>query len=312
MDREEQGSAVRRRTDPGGGTHGFGLLRLICIVVCIVAAGIVVFPGRTSPPAASPADKAGEDLSRIAYPSQAAIPWRPHFMRPQDSLERLFGEDWVTVARFNRLDRRHAYPGMTIKVPEDMAAARSYAPVPLFHPPARAFPKYILIDLAEQWLGAYEYGRLRLSMPAATGTAAHPTPRGLFRVDARHRRHTSSLYKTEKEDAQYPMDYALRFYIGPDDASFWIHARDMPGRPASHGCVGVFDESMQARTYGVPERPRLFDSRALYDWAVGDERHGFDDGGHDEISGGPPVEVRGDLPPRLSRPPDRPPFLPPS
>lgn len=284
---------------------------LVAIALAIIGAGAVSLPGQTSEPAASPVDKAKEDLSRIEYPSQAGFPWRPHFLRPQDSLERLFGADWVTVARFNRLDRRHAYPGMTIKVPVDMVAARAYTPLPMRYEPAGPHPKYLLLDLTEQWLGAYAYGELQLSMPAATGTAEHPTPTGFFRVTARDRTHTSSLYKTEKEDAQYPMDYALMFYVGPDGAAFWIHARDMPGRPASHGCVGVFDEFMQLRTYGTPEDPVLFDSRALYDWAVGDAKYGIDSGRHQEIFGGPVVEIRGELPRRLDKPPDLPPFQPP-
>ena len=56
------------------------------------------------------ADRAKEDLSRFEYPSQATIKWKPHFVRPQDSLERLFGEEWISVARFNRIDRRHVSP----------------------------------------------------------------------------------------------------------------------------------------------------------------------------------------------------------
>jgi len=282
----------------------------LLIGLVIVAATVVVCPGKTSRPAASPTDKAKEDLSRIEYPSQADIRWRPHFLRPHDSLERLFGADWVTVARFNRLDRRHAYPGVTIKVPEDLAAAREYTPVPRFYETARNYPKFILIDLTEQWLGAYEYGKLKFSMPAATGTAAHPTPAGLFRIDARDRSHISSLYKTEKGDAQYPMDHALRFYVGPDDAAFWIHARDLPGRPASHGCVGVADEFMQLRTYGIPEKPLLFDSNKLYAWAVGGDEYGYDFGIPEEIDGGPRVEIKGELPRYLARPPSLPAFQP--
>jgi hypothetical protein len=296
---------------PASGIEALHRVVRVVIALVIIGAGAVSYPDRTSEPAASPVDKAKEDLSRFEYPSQGPIPWRPHFLRPQDSLERLFGADWMTVARFNRLDRRHAYPGMTIKVPEDMAAARTYTPLPVRYETAGPYPKYILLDLTEQWLGAYEYGVLRLSMPAATGTAEHPTPTGFFRVTARDRTHTSSLYKTEKEDAQYPMDYALMFYVGPDGVAFWIHARDLPGRPASHGCVGVYDEFMQLRTYGTPEVPVLFDSRTLYDWAVGDERHGIDSGTHQEIFGGPVVEIRGELPRRLDKPPDIPPYRPP-
>lgn len=253
-------------------------------------------PDATSEPGANPADPAREDLSRIEYPSLAAIPWEPRFIRPQDSLEKLFGNDWIYVARFNRIDRRHVYPGMTIKAPKDIAQIREYTPLPAFHEPAKRHEKYILVNISEQWLGAYEYGRLKFSMPAATGMEGHNTPTGLFRVDARDRNHTSSLYKTEDETEQYPMDNAFRFHVGKDNISYWIHARDLPGRPASHGCIGVYDEAMQKRQYDVPAEPILLDSERLYAWAVGEDDYEGDRGGLELLEDGPVVEVTGENP----------------
>ena len=279
------------------------LLFLLFLAVTMI--GVIFHPGATSEPAASPEDRAREDLSRFEYPSLSGIAWRPHFIRPQDSLERLFGDDWVLVARFNRIDRRHAYPGVTIKVPENIDEIKEYTPLPRLYEPAQRHARYILIHITEQWLGAYEFGVLKFSMPAATGVQDHATPAGMFLVDAYHRDHTSSLYKTEKRDAQYPMDYAIRFYVAPDNVAFWIHARDLPGRPASHGCVGLFDETMQERTYGVPAAPVLDDARRLYEWVVGPEGLLTDTGGLRIISNGPVVEVTGDLPRYLNAPPVR-------
>jgi len=272
-------------------------LSLVIIVVCIAGSIILYGPCSISEPGASPDDPAKEDLTRIEYPSLASIPWESHFIRPNETLESLFGSDWPVVARFNRVDRRHVYPGMTIKVPTDMAAARAYTPLPQDYPPAKRYGKYILISLTEQWIGAYEHGRLRFSMPAATGADGHKTPVGFYRVDARHKNHTSSLYKTEDEAAQYPMDNAIRFHFGADNVSYWIHARDLPGKPASHGCVGLYDEAMQCRIYGIPTRPVLNDSQRLYTWAVGENEYGVPDTGELElVDGGPVVEVAGDNP----------------
>jgi hypothetical protein len=250
-------------------------------------------PGATSEPAANPRDPAKEDLSRVEYPSLATIPWTPRFIRPQDTLESLFGRDWLTVARFNRIDRRHVYPGMTIKAPVNIEAARSYTPMPAEYAPAKKHEKYVLINLTEQWLGAYEYGKLKFSMPAATGAAGHETPTGVFRVDARHQTHTSSLYKTEDQSAQYPMDNAIRFHVGADNVSYWIHARDLPGKPASHGCVGLYDEEMQNRVYGLPSQPVMMDSEKLYDWAVGEADYEDDSGELELLEDGPVVEIIG-------------------
>ncbi|MFA7060046.1 MAG: L,D-transpeptidase [Pedobacter sp.] len=258
-------------------------------------------PTQTDEPAASPQDKAMEDLSRVEYPSLKGIRWHAHFVNPQESLESLFGADWVNVARFNRVDRRHVYPGMTIKVPESMSDIRRYSPLPRLYDPARRHEKYILVDITEQWLGAYEHGKLVFSAPAATGKAGTETPTGLFRIDARHLTHTSSLYKTTNDEEQYPMDNAMRFHIGQDNVSYWLHARDLPGKPASHGCIGLFDEEMQKRVFGTPEKPVLLDSQKLYNWAVGEEDYDDDFGELEELEDGPMVEVRGALPRYLDR-----------
>jgi hypothetical protein len=260
-------------------------------------------PSLTDEPGASPADKALEDLSRVEYPSLRNIRWHPHFIQPQQTLESLFGSDWVWVARFNRIDRRHVYPGVTIKVPEQMADIRGYTPLPKVYEPARGQEKYILVDITEQWLGAYSFGRLVFSAPAATGKPGTETPTGMFRVDARHLTHTSSLYKTANDEEQYPMDNALRFHIDTDNVSYWLHARDLPGHPASHGCIGLFDEEMQNRVFGTPEKPELLDSQRLYAWAAGDDEYDDDYGELDELEDGPVVEVRGVLPRHLEKSP---------
>lgn len=270
---------------------------LVVIFTCLlVALTVLRAPSLISEPAASPEDKAMEDLSRVEYPSLKGIRWHPHFVRPNETLESLYGRDWVAVARFNRIDRRHVYPGMTIKEPDSMADIRGYTPLPRLYEPARRHEKYILVDITEQWLGAYEYGRLAFSAPAATGKAGTETPAGMFRIDARHLTHTSSLYKTANDEEQYPMDNALRFHIGADNVSYWIHARDLPGRPASHGCIGLFDEEMQNRVFGTPAKPVLLDSQRLYEWAAGEAEYEDDDGSLDELEDGPVVEVRGMLP----------------
>jgi hypothetical protein len=262
-------------------------------------------PSTTDDPAASPEDKGKEDLSRVEYPSLASIKWHPHFIQPNQTLESLFGADWILIARFNRVDRRHVYPGMTIKAPDNMADIRSYTPLPHFYPPAARHEKYILVDVTEQWLGAYEYGKLIFSTPAATGKETTETPIGMFSISTRDRNHTSSLYKTANDEEQYPMDNALRFHIGEDNVSYWLHARDLPGRPASHGCIGLFDEEMQLRVFGTPLKPVLKDSQKLYEWAAGEDEYEDDPGESEELEDGPIVEVRGSLPRYLDRPPQK-------
>lgn len=122
------------------------------------------------------------------------------------------------------------------------------------------------------FLGAYEYGNLVFSAPVAVGVEEHRLRNGTYRVDAFDRFHKSSLYPVEGTDRPYPMHYGLRFHIDKRQdgwTSYWIHGRDLPGYPASHGCIGLYDEEMQVQYYGEPAKPLLMDAKKLFQWAVG-------------------------------------------
>jgi hypothetical protein len=208
-------------------------------------------------------------LCRIAYPSDLDVEWECRWLRAGETLEGLFGDWWVHVARYNRIDRRHARPGVAIKVPLRFDAIGDFTPLPLAYPPAARDGKFILVDLTEQFLGAYEYGRLVLSAPVATGEEGNETPGGDFRITAADPRHRSSRYVVEGTDLPYPMHHGLRFHVNRAGVAYWIHGRDMPGYPASHGCIGLYDEPMQQEYYGEPPTPVLDDARRLYEWALG-------------------------------------------
>lgn len=213
---------------------------------------------------------AGEDRSPCAihYPSDQGIAWQCRRLQRGEGLEKLFGTRWRDVARFNRIDRRHAVPGREIKVPLRIEEVAEFTPLPrTYHGGVRG-EKLILVDLTEQFLGAYEKGQLRFSLPIASGGAENATPVGEFRISAAHRTHRSCLYSIDHTDEPYPMHYALRFHINKEGVSYWIHGRDLPGFPASHGCIGLSDEQMQAAYYGTPTFPLLEDAKMLYDWAI--------------------------------------------
>jgi hypothetical protein len=207
----------------------------------------------------------------IAYPSDAAIEWECRRLKSGDSLEKLFGERWVDVARFNRIDRRHARSGASLKVPKRIEDLASFTPLPLEYPAAESEEQFILIDLAEQFLGAYEYGALRFAIPIVSGNGENETPTGEFRLTAAHQSHQSCLYTIEGTNRPYPMNYALRFFVNRVGVSYWIHGRDLPGYPASHGCVGLYDEPMQQKQYGIPKDPEVNDAKKLFEWVLGGE-----------------------------------------
>ena len=41
--------------------------------------------------------------------------------------------------------------------------------------------------------------------------------------------------------------------------------------PASHGCVGLYDEAMQKEQYGIPKDPEVDDAKKLFEWVLGGE-----------------------------------------
>ena len=233
------------------------------------------------------------DLCSIIYPSDATIEWECRTLRAGESLEKLFGEHWIDVVRFNLIDRRHAQAGRSIKVPKQLYDLQAFTPLPLSYPSAELDEQFVLIDLSEQFLGAYEYGSLRFAMPIASGEVKNPTPVGQFRLTAAHRAHESCLYMIEGTNRPYPMNYALRFYINREGVSYWIHGRDMPGYPASHGCIGLYDESMQKEQYGIPNEPELNDAKRLFEWVLGGEAE------YDQViplPNGPRVHIIGRVP----------------
>ncbi len=238
-------------------------------------------------------------LCNIEYPSDAQVEWNCRRLRTGETLEGLFGSHWVDVARYNRIDRRHAHPGVSLKIPARLGAIEGFTPLPRHYPFAEAEAKFILIDLVEQFLGAYEYGRLVISAPITTGERGNETPVEEFRVTASQRQRPSSLYQIEGTEIPYPMTFALKFHVNRKGVAFWIHGRDLPGYPASHGCVGLYDETMQNRYYGYPRDPVLQDALTLYRWVVGPS---FDEGRLHPVEGGPRVLIVGRAPlPRKSQ-----------
>jgi hypothetical protein len=258
--------------------------------ISLVALALVVLPPIVAH-AESPRKLHGP--CAIVYPSDATAEWDCRTLRPKESLEALFGEYWVDVARFNRIDRRHVGIGVSIKVPRRVEDMANFQPLPSFYPTAEQEEQFILVDLSEQFLGAYEYGALRFALPLASGSGHDPTPIGEFRLTAAHRRHQSSLFTVEGTGRPYPMNYALRFHINREGVSYWIHGRDLPGYPASHGCIGLYDEPMQKEQYGFPKDPELNDAKRLFEWVFGGE---VEDDKLIPLPSGPRVHIIGQVP----------------
>ena len=249
-----------------------------------------------------------KSLCEIRYPSDSRIESTCLQLKWTDTPGALFGEHWQDVLKFNRMDRRHFTGGVSIKVPKRLEEIRNFSPLPQNYPAAITDAQFILIDQFEMFLGAYEYGKLVMSFPVAIGSKGHRAPTGIFRIDAADASHTSKSYLMEEIGRPYPMHYGLRYFVdkkSPLWDSYWIHGRDVPGYPASHGCIGLYDEQMQydyydaydrkvnKSNYHQLEKPFLDAARRLSLWAV---PTGPDTGTFHRIYNGPRVQIIGEPP----------------
>lgn len=111
----------------------------------------------------------------------------------------------------------------------------------------------IVVSLKSQKAELYQHGRLTAVAPISSGREGKRTPTGTFRVIEKDIDHRSSLYgnyvrsgKVVKENIDIrkggrpagskfegvPMPYFLRF-----TGAYGLHAGNVPGYPASSGCV---------------------------------------------------------------------------
>jgi len=78
--------------------------KVLTTITVMVVTGLPVVSQADSP-------KKHRGLCEIHYPSDAMLEWDCRVIQSGTSLEAIFGEHWVDVARFNRIDRRHARSG---------------------------------------------------------------------------------------------------------------------------------------------------------------------------------------------------------
>jgi hypothetical protein len=88
-------------------------------------------------------------------------------------------------------------------------------------------PLQIIISIADQRISLYENGTLIAQSSVSTGVERHPTPLGVFSVIGKKKWHRSNIYSGA------PMPYMQRITW----SGIALHAGDLPGYPASHGCI---------------------------------------------------------------------------
>ena len=88
-------------------------------------------------------------------------------------------------------------------------------------------PLQLVISLDEQNLEFYRGADLIHQAPISSGKRGHTTPRGIFSILEKRRKHFSNLYNNA------PMPFMQRLTW----SGIALHQGRLPGYPASHGCI---------------------------------------------------------------------------
>src|SRR5438034_6374653 len=155
---------------------------------------------------------------------------------------RLGADAFAVMLKLNRIDKRHIHAGDSLVIPDASADLMSIAPFPTHLEIARKIPKLVLVSRRVQAFGAYESGTLVRWGPTSTGKKSTPTPAGLYHAN----------WKAKKRRSSVNQNWILPWCFNLDDiAGISFHQFDLPGYPASHGCVRLLEE----------------DAKWVYDWA---------------------------------------------
>ena len=94
---------------------------------------------------------------------------------------------------------------------------------------------HIMVSIKSQRVAVYSDGMLAVKSNVSTGVPDHPTPTGVFSVIQKNRHHRSNIYS----DAPMPFMQRITW------SGIAMHQGNLPGRPASHGCIRVSGDFAQ-------------------------------------------------------------------
>jgi hypothetical protein len=114
-------------------------------------------------------------------------------------------------------------------------------------------PMLVVVNIATQRLVAYRNGVPIAVSTVSTGRAGHRTPQGVFTILQKNVKHRSSTYNNA------PMPYMQRLTW----RGIALHGGNLPGYPASHGCVRLphefakllFDQTSLGMTVVIVNQP---------------------------------------------------------
>jgi lipoprotein-anchoring transpeptidase ErfK/SrfK len=97
-------------------------------------------------------------------------------------------------------------------------------------------PMLMLVSITQQKAYLYRNGVRVAVTTVSTGMKGHDTPTGVFTILQKNKDHKSSLYK-DSQNRPAAMPYMQRLTWD----GIALHSGNLPGYPASHGCVRMPD-----------------------------------------------------------------------
>ncbi len=114
---------------------------------------------------------------------------------------------------------------------------------------------HIMISIKSQRVAVYSDGILAAKSNVSTGVPDHPTPTGVFSVIQKNRHHRSNIYS----DAPMPFMQRITW------SGIALHQGNLPGRPASHGCIRLSQDFRAIALEAHPAwRARDRDTRRIH------------------------------------------------
>ncbi len=104
----------------------------------------------------------------------------------------------------------------------------------------------IEVDLGSQTVRVLRDGVPDEPAPISSGRKSFPTPTGEFVVTNKHRQWRSTLYHA-----------SMPFYLRLSCRDFGLHAGQLPGYPASHGCIRLNPKTAKALFEEIPIGTRV-------------------------------------------------------
>lgn len=170
-----------------------------------------------------------------------------------------------TVLEINRIDTANIAKGRVLVVPNSFDDLAALSPFPATVAAAADIPKLMVVDQVIQAFAIYSNGVLMRWGGVNTGKQSTPTPNQLYFANWKGKSVVSS-----EDDS-----WILPWYVNLDNKEgISMHQYDLPGYPASHACVRMFEQ----------------DAEWIYDWT---DQWNVSDDGQTVVQYGTPVIVFG-------------------